>query len=77
MELTRSFVENQDGTFDVYVPKNIDTSGAGPDCSGLPTLKPLELQTYMIIGMCYLSFMVKFFELIVYLPRTKPHGCGC
>ncbi|KZS18812.1 Uncharacterized protein APZ42_015386 [Daphnia magna] len=50
LELTRSFVENQDGTFDLYVPKNIDTSGSGADCSGLPTLRPLELQTYLIIG---------------------------
>ena len=64
LELTRSFVENQDGTFDLFVPKNIDTSGAGPDCSGLPTLKPLELQTYMMIGMGYFSFKMNSFQLI-------------
>jgi len=46
LELTRSFVENQDGTFDVYVPRNVETGTA----AGLPTLKPLELRTFLKIG---------------------------
>lgn len=50
LELTRSFVENQDGTFDPYVPKKVDSPGVGKADSGLPTLKPLELRTFLQIG---------------------------
>lgn len=52
LELTRSFVENQDGTFDVYVPRNLETmtSSVTNHGAGLPTLKPLELRTYLKIG---------------------------
>ena len=51
LELTRSFVENQDGSFDPYIPKSVDpsiTSGKTDPC--LPTLKPLELRTFLQIG---------------------------
>ena len=53
LELTRSFVENQDGTYDVYVPKDVDspppTAGQGAT-TYLPVLKPFELKTYLKIG---------------------------
>ena len=54
LELTRSFVENHDGTYDAYIPKNVDSecaAVASKSGSALPTLKPLELRTYLKIGM--------------------------
>lgn len=51
LELTRSFVENQDGSFDPYIPKTVDPSiTSGKTDHGLPTLKPLELRTFLQVG---------------------------
>ncbi len=62
-------MENQDGTFDLYVPKNVDTPGPGqPDCSGLPTLKPLELRTYLIIGMLESVVCKNSLVFIIFIP---------
>jgi hypothetical protein len=56
LELVRSFVENHDGSFDVYVPKAVDvdtTNQLTDHC--LPVLKPLELRTFLKIGIMLFS----------------------
>ena len=64
-------MENQDGTFDVYVPRNLEsmTSSVTNHGAGLPTLKPLELRTYLKIG--------KNFSLFIKEIMLKNVWCRC
>lgn len=57
-------MENQDGTFDVYVPRNLETTSSVTNHgAGLPTLKPLELRTYLKIGNKFFPFMYKYLSI--------------
>ena len=68
----RSFVENHDGSFDIYVPKAVDVEATSQTDHCLPVLKPLELRTFLKIGMvtryyffiCTLLHDCFFFPLI-------------
>ena len=52
LEITRNFVENRDGTYDIYeVPKvqveNLDESYKPKN---QPPIRPFELKTYLKVG---------------------------
>ena len=46
LEITRSFVENRDGTFDPYEPKVKQNSQYG----NVKPIRPFELKTYLKVG---------------------------
>ncbi len=52
--MMRSFVENNDGTYDAFIPKTLESEcpalSTAKSGSTLPVLKPLELVTYLKIG---------------------------
>jgi hypothetical protein len=55
LEVTRSFVENRDNTYDLYeVPKvqveNIDDAFRPTGSKGQTPIRPFELRTYLKVG---------------------------
>lgn len=58
LEITRSFVENRDGTFDLYEPpKSLTENGTDVACKtdNQPAIKPFELKTFLKVGECFQS----------------------
>lgn len=48
MQITKSFIQNRDGTFEEYVLKGDEQDGLRND--GLVPIKPSELKTYLKVG---------------------------
>jgi len=49
LDITRSFVENHDGTFDNYEAPTVDGSET-PLSKNQPPIRPFELKTYIKVG---------------------------
>lgn len=49
LEITRSFVENQDGTYDAYEASNMKDEAFSKMDNG-PRIRPLELKTFLKVG---------------------------
>ena len=53
LEVTRSFVENKDGTYSRYVSPKVDVEHVGEAyrrAAGQVPIKPFELKTFLKIG---------------------------
>lgn len=48
MQITKTFIQNRDGTYEEYVLKGDEQEGARGE--GLVPIKPLELKTYLKVG---------------------------
>lgn len=49
LEITRSFVENQDGTYDSYEASNTKDE-AFSKMDNVPRIRPMELKTFLKVG---------------------------
>ncbi|KAG1652576.1 hypothetical protein GQR58_026224 [Nymphon striatum] len=50
LQITRSFVQNRDGTYDLYVPQDNEESNSFRKTGNNPPIKPFELKTYLRVG---------------------------
>jgi hypothetical protein len=51
LKITRSFVENRDGTFDAYEPPNAGSGLESTEGSkNIKPIRPFELKTYLKVG---------------------------
>nr|CAD7596797.1 unnamed protein product [Timema genevievae] len=59
LEITRSFVENQDGTYEPY-NRHKDDNESFRKTESQPLIKPLELKTFLKVGITHLTFCSLF-----------------
>lgn len=50
LDITRSFVQNHDGTYVLFVPQEPDGSNSFRRTGNNPLIKPSELKTYLRVG---------------------------
>lgn len=50
LDIIRSFVENRDGTYDLFQNKKEDKSLSLSKATKRPLIKPLEVRTYLKVG---------------------------
>ena len=50
LEITRSFVENRDGTFDPYDVPKVESYADGEQVRKQTPIRPFELKTYLRVG---------------------------
>lgn len=48
LQITKSFIQNRDGTYEIYSPIGDENEGLKND--GLVPIKPSELKTYLKVG---------------------------
>ena len=62
LQITRSFVENRDGTYDVYeLPSRAAVEGASEGIKHQTPIRPFELKTYLRVGeLCIVTLAVTF-----------------
>jgi len=71
LEITRSFVENQDGTYDVYEASNVKDE-AYSKMDNAPRIRPLELKTFLKVGNTTPDQKVPTPMIIEWIPDILP-----
>uniref|UniRef100_A0A1B6HG95 SWIM-type domain-containing protein n=1 Tax=Homalodisca liturata TaxID=320908 RepID=A0A1B6HG95_9HEMI len=71
LEITRSFVENQDGTYDVYEASNLKDE-AYSKMDNAPRIKPMELKTFLKVGNTAPDQKVPTPMIIEWIPDILP-----
>ncbi|XP_054264797.1 uncharacterized protein C2orf42 homolog [Macrosteles quadrilineatus] len=71
LEITRSFVENQDGTYDAYEASNMKDEAFSKMDNG-PRIRPLELKTFLKVGNTAPDQKVPTPMIIEWIPDILP-----
>ncbi|ELU13840.1 hypothetical protein CAPTEDRAFT_18678 [Capitella teleta] len=72
LRITRSFVENRDGTFDSYEPPLLQTSNDGT--KNITPIRPFELKTYLKVGNTARDQTEPTPFIIEWIPDILPHS---
>lgn len=55
LQITRSFVENRDGSYEPYVGSSLQDEAFSKLDNG-PRIRPLELKTFLKVGECFVRY---------------------